>query len=160
MSEIINYTDRPQTDNNNVSFYDAVSEFGDKVTYIRISSPGISTTIIEEPVNDYYKAKYPKQWDEYNNVGMLTGTPFENWKGLPDPMLQEMKRQGFNFVEQLANAPDSSLLNVMGGATWRKKARDFLDANRVTPEMIISAQQEQIAELQAQMKQFMSTKGR
>jgi polyhydroxyalkanoate synthesis regulator phasin len=81
----------------------------------------------------------------------MTGTPIEQWEGCPDAMVRELKKLEFNYIEQLASAPDNLLQGIMGGATWRKKAQDYLERNKVTPEMVMNAQQAQIEELKQQV---------
>lgn len=155
MSEELSYTGETSGDENlNVTFFKAVNEEGTEVDYVRIEIPGNTCTVVEEPVNDHYKARFRKQWEIFNNVRQMTGTPVEQWDGCPDAMIRELVKQGFNFIEQLANAPDNLLQGIMGGPTWRKKAQDYLSRNRVTPEMVMNAQQAQIEELKQQLAEL------
>jgi hypothetical protein len=152
MSEELSYTGETAGDENlNVTFYKVVNEEGNELVYVRIAIPGNDCSIIEEPVNDHYKARFRKQWEVFNNVRKMTGTPIEQWEGCPDAMIRELKKLEFNYIEQLASAPDNLLQGIMGGATWRKKAQDYLERNKVTPEMVMNAQQAQIEELKQQV---------
>ena len=154
MSEEIVYTDEKPSDANlNVEFYKTVNENGEELDYIRISIPGNAQTIIEEPVSEKHMARFRRQWDVFSGLREMKGTPIDNWD-IPEPMKREFKKQEFNFVEQVANAPDALLQNIMGYQSWRLKARAFLDQNKVTPEKIINAQQAQIADLQAQIAEL------
>lgn len=157
MNEELSYVGEQRGDENlNVSFYKTVNELGEEVEYIRISIPGNTATVIEEPVNDRYKMRFKRQWDEYNGIKSMKGTPIEQWEGLPEPMFRELKRLDFHYIEQLANAPDSSLQGFQGGQSWRIKAKQYIERNRVTPDMIINAQQAQIEELKQQMAELMA----
>lgn len=161
MSEELNYTDERTGDENlNVTFYKVVNEEGIEVDYVRIAIPGNTQTVVEEPVNDHYKARFRKQWEVFNKVREMTGTPIEAWESCPEAMQREFKKMEFNFIEQVANAPDNLLLGIMGGATWRKKAQDYLERNRVTPEMVMNAQQAQIEELKQQLAALTAGKRR
>ena len=157
MSEEINYIDEKHGDNQlNVAFEKKVTEEGKEVDYIRISIPGNSFTIIEEPVSEDHKARFRRKWEEYTNMRKATGTPMEDWEGCPEAMIRELKKHDFNFIEQLANAPESSLGALMGGLGWREKARRYLESKRVTPDMLISAQQAQIEELQHLVQELLA----
>lgn len=160
MSEEISYTDEEVNSNVNVAFYRAVNETGEELDYVRITIPGNAFTIIEEPVNEGHKIRFKRHWDAYINVKMLTGTPIDEWD-VPEPIKKEFKKQEFNYIEQIANAPDALLQNIMGFTTWRQKARAHIEANKVTPEKIINAQQAQIADLQeklAELSEFVKPK--
>lgn len=151
MTEEINYIDENSGDENlNVTFYKAVNEEGVELDYVRVAIPGNAFTVIEEPANERYQQRFAKQWQAYKGVQEMTGTPIEEWD-IPEPMIKEFKKQEFNFIEQVANAPDALLLNIMGYHSWREKARAYINANKVTPEKVINAQQQQIADLQAQL---------
>jgi uncharacterized protein YicC (UPF0701 family) len=69
----------------------------------------------------------------------------------------ELAYQGFRYIEQVASAPDSAFARMMGGTQLRVKAQSFLNRGKVDADVIISQQNEQIAELQEQMKQLMSS---
>ena len=136
----------------NIVFSKKVTEDGKEVDYITIIIPGNTCTVVEEPVNDLHKARFRDQWKAYVNLKTMTGTPIEQWEGLAESNIKEFKRQEFNFIEQIANAPDSSLQSIMGGPTWRIKARKYLDSKKITPEKIIESQQNQIVDQQNQIE--------
>ena len=146
--------------NLNVTFYNTVNENGEEVEYVRISIPGNTATVIEEPVNEGYKARFKTHYEVFKKVREMTGTPIEQWEDCPEPMQRELKKLEFNYVEQLANAPDNLLLTMMGGQTWRLKAQRYLEKNRVTPEMIMNAQQAQINELKEIIEAMKASKSK
>lgn len=126
------------------------------VDWCEVRIPGNDFTITQEPVSDYYKARFSKKWLEYTLFKEATGTPIMNWDTISESMRNEFLRRDFHFVEQVAAAPDSSFLSVMGGSSWRDKAKAFLDKDKVSNDQIIKDQAAQIAELQAQMAEILA----
>ena len=72
-------------------------------------------------------------------------------------MRHELAYQGFRYIEQVASAPDSAFARMMGGMQLRTKAQAFLNRGKVDADVIITQQNDQIAELQAQMKLLMDS---
>ena len=148
-----------------VKFYKRPNEItGEDEDYIRIVIPGNSCTVVEEPVNETYKQRFFRQWEAYQMKHELTGTPLTDWTDLPDSMRRELMRQDFNFVEQVAGAPDSAFTRIPGGHQWRLKAQNFLNRGKLTAEQILAqqkeqldAQQAQIDAMKAEMTEFMAS---
>jgi uncharacterized protein YicC (UPF0701 family) len=69
----------------------------------------------------------------------------------------ELAYQGFRFIEQVASAPDSAFARMMGGMQLRTKAQAFLNRGKIDADVIIQQQNDQIAELQEQMKLLMTS---
>ena len=63
----------------------------------------------------------------------LKGTPIEHSDFLGKDQLAKLKMMGFYTIEQIADMSDMACQNVGRGAmTWRKKAKEYLAANRAS----------------------------
>lgn len=145
--------------NLNVSFFPVINDNGDKVDFVKVEIPGNTQTIVIEEATDNYKTYFKKEWAIYNGAKHATGISIDEWHEIPQAMREEFKKQGFNYVNQVAVSPDSSFGNIMNQHMWQAKARAFIERNKVTPEKVINAQQaeindlrDQLAELQAMLK--------
>ena len=138
-----------------VKFY-KMSDGEKDLDWCEIRIPGNDFTVTNEPVSEYHKQRFAHKWLEYTMFKEATGTPISDWVDIPVSMRGEFLRHDFNFVEQVAQAPDSSFARIMGGPQWRDKAKAFLDKDKVSHEQIIQSQAMQIAELQAQMAEILA----
>ena len=138
-----------------VKFY-KMSDGEKDLDWCEIRIPGNEFTVTNEPVGEYHKQRFAHKWLEYSMFKEATGTPINDWVAIPVSMRGEFLRHDFNFVEQVAQAPDSSFARIMGGAQWRDKAKAFLDKDKISSEEVIKSQAAQIAELQAQMAEIIS----
>jgi hypothetical protein len=139
--------DNKGDDSLQVRFY-KMSDGEKDIDWCEIKIPGNSYTVNVEPVTDYHRQRFHKKWLEYSLFKEANGTPIENWTAIPESMRKEFLRQDFQFIEQVAAAPESSFQKFMGGPSWRLKAQAFLDRNKVSNDDIIKSQAQQIAELQ------------
>lgn len=138
--------------------------------FVRIIIPGDKNTIIEQPVRDDHKARFPRQWLYFQmkqNETDVTpiGTPIEQWvKDDPDNVskgwAEELHILKFATVEQVATASDLQLQKIgMGGVGLREKAKAYLARrNRSETENQLNQTKEQLAELQAQMAALLARK--
>ena len=149
--------DNKGDDSLQVRFY-KMSDGEKDIDWCEIKIPGNSYTVNVEPVTDYHRQRFHKKWLEYSLFKEANGTPIENWTAIPESMRKEFLRQDFQFVEQVAAAPDSSFGKFMGGPSWRDKAKAFLNKDKVSNDDIIKSQAQQIAELQAQMAEILAIK--
>lgn len=140
-----------------VSFYTSVHE-GQEVDFVRINVPGDKTFNIDTVANDGYKARFRRQWEAYKGVKDIKGTPLSEWPEITESLRLELAYQGFRFIEQVAGAPDSAFLRIMGGNQLRAKAQAFINRGKIDSEEMIKKQADQIALLQEQMALLMETK--
>ena len=136
-------------------------------SYVRIMAPGDKTNIIDQPVRDDHKQRFPRQWLYYQmqqseSAAEQIGTPLTQWhRDFPEDvskdMIAELNILKFVTVEQLALASDSQLQRVGMGATgMREKARMYLTRkNRSESNEELADTKRQLAELQAQMAAMM-----
>lgn len=100
----------------------------DDVAHIRIHVPGDKTTVIDVPVEESHKARFPVQWGKYQK-GLKQapeGTPVEEWPQLTVGQVAEFKFANIFTVEQLAGMNDLTAQRFMGGNDIKRKAAAFL----------------------------------
>ena len=161
MSEDISYVSDVNGDSfleGGVQFYKGFHE-GKEADFIKIPVPGDKTLIIDTLVEPSHKRRFARQWAAYEGMQNMTGTPISEWSEVPEGLRNEFMYQGFRFIEQIAAAPESAFVRMMGGLQWRTKAQAFLNRGKVDAEEMIKKQADQIAEMQEQMKQMMDRMG-
>ena len=145
-----------------------------KMPYIRIQSPGDHTSIMEAPVTERHKQRWPDKWLYFqieNNMvegaAEIPGWKIEEWTQLNPDQVRELKHMRFTVVEQVANASDSQCQKIgMDGMSLREKARlalrsrlgielkqemDAKDAKISALEAQIASQNEKFAKFEAFM---------
>ncbi len=155
-----------------VEFYTRDEGANKGKTYVRIMSPGDKTNILDQPLRDDHKARFPRQWLYYQmqqseGAAQEIGTPLTQWnKDAPEEInrdqIAELNILKFVTVEQLALASDAQLQRIgMGGIGLRDRARLYLNRkNRSEASAELEDTKKQLAELQAQMAALMETKRR
>lgn len=155
-----------------VEFYIAkdVEPKWDGKPFVRINIPGDKTTIIEQPMTEEHKKRFPRQYlyfqmKQSEQDAPAIGTALEVWlsEGNGDitrAHVEELRILKFQTVEQIANASDAQLQRIgMGGPGLREKAKTFLTRrNRSETESQLEETKRQLAELQAQMAALMVRK--
>ena len=99
--------------------------------YVRIQQPGDHTSIMEAPVTERHKQRWPDKWLYFqisNNMvegaAEIPGWKIEEWTQLTPDQVRELKYMRFTVVEQIANASDSQCQKIgMDGMSLREKAR-------------------------------------
>ena len=133
--------------------------------FVRIIVPGDKTTVIDQPVRDDHKERFPRQWLHFqmqNNDGPVIGTPLKDWfqdrpDELTDNQLAELQILKFQTVEQVATASDNQLQRIgMGGVGLRERARNYLlNKNQSVSSSELEATRAQLEELKAQMSMLL-----
>ena len=136
--------------------------------FLRIQVPGDKTTVIEKPVAEHDKERFPRQWLYFqmqNSDAQVIGTPIADWsRDCPDEIntlrKEELQILKFLTVEQVATASDSQLQKVGMGATGlRDRARAYLlSKNQTNHSSELDETKKQLAELQAQMATLLEKK--
>lgn len=136
--------------------------------FIRIIVPGDKTNIVEQPVRDDHKERFPRQylfWKMKNNDASAIGTPLNQWhKDNPDEFgsnqMAELEIMKFQTVEQVATATDAQLQKIgMGAVGLRERARHYIaKKNRNDSAGELEDTRNQLKALQAQMNALMQTK--
>lgn len=107
---------------------------GQPIPYVRIQAPGDKTTIIETPVREDHKQRWPQKWLYFQMkeglIGgdqQLPGWSIDDWDYLDAEQKRELKYQRYSIVEQLAGASDSQVQRLgMGGVALREAAKRAL----------------------------------
>ena len=104
--------------------------------YIRIQNPGDKTSVVESPVLERHKARWPDKWLYFQikeklieGVADVPGWKIEEWTHLQPEQVRELKFLRFSVVEQVAGASDEQIQKLgMGGLGLREAARQALRA--------------------------------
>ena len=102
-----------------------------KIPYVRIQSPGDHTSIMEAPVTERHKQRWPDKWlywqikeNLIEGAAEIPGWKIEEWTHLNPEQVRDLKFMRFTVVEQVANASDSRCQKLgMGGMALREAAR-------------------------------------
>lgn len=151
-----------------VEFYVFDKEPYKEKPFVRIIVPGDKTTVIEAPVRDDHKQRFPRQWLHFqmqNNNAEVVGVPLVQWHNdkpdeLNDMQLAELQIFKFQTVEQVATASDGQLQRVgMGAVGLRELARRYLQfKNQSSSQSEIESTKRELAELKQQMAALMAEK--
>jgi len=160
-------SDTPNADSHlHVEFYanDRAPYVG--VPFVRIMVPGDKTNIIDQPVRESHKQRFPRQWLYFqmqNSGSQAIGTPLQEWaKDRPDDMsenqLAELSILKFQTAEQVATMTDAQAQKVgMGGIGLREKAKAYLGAkNQKASSSELEATKAELAEVKAMIAELMA----
>ena len=144
-----------------VEFYVYDKEPYKEKPFVRIIVPGDKTTIIDQPVRDDHKQRFPRQWLHFqmqNNNAEVIGVPLAQWvkddpENFNDMQMAELQIFKFQTVEQVATASDNQLQRIgMGSVSLREKARRYLAVkNQSSSQTEIEKMKQEHAEMKEQM---------
>lgn len=139
---------------------------GKRIPYVRIARPGDQTTVIEAAVRDSHKIRFPKQWMAFQvREGLLEAPPaigwkLEEWDEIKDQenLINQLRFNRFETVEQIAGAADAQLQNLgIGALGLREKARAAIKArNRTEFDAEMKNKDKQINELMERLARLES----
>ena len=136
--------------------------------FVRIIVPGDKTNIVDQPVREDHKERFPRQWLHFqmqSGDGPVIGTLLQQWNTDDEDnfslhQMAELQILKFQTVEQVATASDSQLQRIgMGGAGLRERAKTYLtrkNQSANTSELEITRRE--LDELKQQMAMLMETK--
>lgn len=136
------------------------------VDYVRIFVPGDATSIMDAPVREDHKARFPVQWAHYQNKhggdAKEIGTPLAQWPRITPAQAEELRALKFYTVESVANASDANIQRIgmiagMSPYKFREHAQRFLqvaegDSVAQAAEARVKALEEENAKLREEMK--------
>jgi hypothetical protein len=105
---------------------------GERQAFVRIMRPGDQTTIIETPVREDHKQRWPERWMYWQmseglvDNQVVPGWRIDEWPYLMDKpeLLRELKYTRFQTVDQVAGASDAQVQKMgVGGMGLREQAR-------------------------------------
>lgn len=136
--------------------------------FVRIIIPGDKCNIIDQPVREDHKERFPRQWLHYqmqNNDSPIIGTPLTKWhedkpEEFNDYKMAELQVLKFQTVEQVATASDSQLQRVgMGAVGLREQARTYLlSKNQTQSQSELALARKELDELKEQMALLLAEK--
>lgn len=102
-----------------------------KVTkiFVKIAEPGQRLTEVDREATERDKQQYAREWALYqqNKEQIPNGCPIELLFPADPSIAENLKAYGFYTVEQVANAGQGALLNIMGMQSWSNKAVAYLE---------------------------------
>lgn len=103
----------------------------DLIPHVRVQTPGEHLNVVDRPIQDTDKLRWPRQYDAYlhNQTQVPEGTPidlmFINHPNIAD----NLRGHGIHTIQQLANLSAHALLQVgMGAQEYQNKAKAYLDS--------------------------------
>ena len=142
------------------SFKEGKTVRGPKIPYVRIMRPGDKLSILETPVREDHKARFPQKWLHFQmKEGMIDGNhdlpgwKLEEWPELQPEQLHELRYMHFHTVEQIAGASDAQIQRLgMGGVGLREKARAALKVrSRAEYDAEMKAKDKELADMKERM---------
>lgn len=120
--------------------------------YVEIFTPGDKTNIVDRPVRDDDKARFPRQYAAFVNEASqddASGTLLSAWASLPAERAEVYRFHKVLMVEQLAELSDSGVTAIVGdiGPEVRKdieRAKAFLAATKAAAP---------VAQMQAELEE-------
>lgn len=138
----------------------------DLVPHVRIQTPGEHLNVIDRPIQDADKMRWPRQYDAYlhNQTQIPEGTPIDLMFVNAPHVADNLRGHGVHTVQQLANLSAHALLTIgMGAQEYQNKAKSYIDSaskgvdfHRIVKENedlknTTQVQSQQIQELQSQI---------
>lgn len=105
------------------------------VDFVEIFVPGDNNTVIDQPVREDHKKRFPLQWahfmNKHANDPREIGTPLSAWPQVTASQVEEFRALKFFTVDSIANASDQNIQRVgmlagMSPYAFREKAQQFL----------------------------------
>lgn len=140
-----------------------VRVYGPEQPFVRIMRPGDQTSIIETPVREQHKQRWPEQWlyfqmregliDQDQNI---PGWRIDDWPYLADKpdLLRDFKFSRFATVEQVAGASDAQVQKMgLGGLGLREQARaDLRKKLAADLNEAIASKDKEVAEMKEMLR--------
>ena len=149
-----------------VEFYVYDKEPYKEKPFVRIIVPGDKTSVVDQPVRDDHKRRFPRQWLHFqmqNNNADVIGVPLKDWvrddpENFSDMQMAELQIFKFQTVEQVATASDGQLQRIgMGAVGLREHARRYLSVkNQSSSQTEIEHTKRELAEVKEQMAALMA----
>jgi hypothetical protein len=149
-----------------VEFYVYDKEPYKEKPFVRIIVPGDKTSVVDQPVREDHKRRFPRQWLHFqmqNNNADVIGVPLKDWvrddpENFSDMQMAELQIFKFQTVEQVATASDGQLQRIgMGAVGLREHARRYLSVkNQSSSQTEIEHTKRELAEVKEQMATLMA----
>lgn len=140
---------------NPIKSRDAGRPIHENVTYVKIQQPGERLNVVERPVQDNDKRRWPESWQAYmsGKTYVPDGTPVEMLFPNHPAIADNLKGLNIFTVEQLASLGGNAIDNIgMGGQEWVNKAKRYMDSADKGKEF--NKMQRELEETKAQNRVF------
>jgi hypothetical protein len=133
----------------------------DNVPFIRIIVPGDKNTVVDTPVTNAHKKRFPKVWERFEkaegSADVPAGMPIREWPGVSRSQAEELSYHNIFTVEQLANVADTHAQKIVNFHELKRKAIVYVQtAKDGAANQKLAAENEklqtQITALQEQMQ--------
>jgi hypothetical protein len=98
--------------------------------YVKIQHPGENYNIIDRPVQDQDKLRFPSQWTSYirNQAQVVEGTPIDLLFPNYPAVAENLRAYGIQTIEQCANLSAHAIQTIgMGGQEYSNRAKKYLE---------------------------------
>ena len=98
--------------------------------FVRIIAPGNDREVVDRPVRDEDKARWPEHWSAFlqKREPPVSGTPLSVWPGVTATEVSILRDKSVKTVEQLAELPEHDLRNYPSNILrLKQQARAFLE---------------------------------
>jgi len=98
-------------------------------TFVKIFSPGDKNNIIDRPATEEDKQRFAQRYAKFkaNEEQRSEGTPLAEWPIISRSMAEELKYMGFDTVEQIAGASDTSVSKYGMLTNLRSRAAAYIE---------------------------------
>lgn len=136
-------------------------------TFVRIMIPGSQNTIIEQPVEDVHKRRFPVQWARFTageKNAEMSGWKLESWPAINSAQVKTLKYMNIFTVEQLAEITDNAAQSIgMGAMELRTRAKAAVAAakgNAVVESQALENKRlsDELEQLRGMMAQLIAAK--
>lgn len=106
--------------------------------HVKVRIAGMEKEEFFGPVNDYWKGRFPEEWDAFQKGETVaaTGTPVQRWPQLTPGQVKNLKALDFHTVEDVAAASDAQIQKIgMGANKLREEAQKFLSLSKMAADM-------------------------
>ena len=104
-----------------------IPEF-EEVEYIEIRVAGQRDAQVARPANEADKQRFPRHYEAFKQrvTPPEEGYPLSEWASISRGMVEQLSFLHVKTIEQLANISDTNITNIQGGATFKRKAEEWL----------------------------------
>lgn len=106
----------------------------DAVPFVRIIMPGDKNTVVDTPVRDQHKTRFPRVWEQFQrmegDVESVSGMPIREWPAVTRGQAEELAYLNVFSVEQLADLTDVHGGKIMNFNDLQRKARAYVQASK------------------------------
>lgn len=100
-------------------------------TWVKMHPPGEKLNIIDRPVEDNDKRRYPHQWNLFlqNKTQVPDGTPIDLLFPNSPHVADNLKAYSVYTIQQCANLSDNAIQTIgMGATEWKNMATQYLQS--------------------------------